>query len=311
MSLGIKSQCAACGNLRTVPNSSLGKKFRCKACNEVVVVEEVAAVEGKLSFADGGDLDLSMLRSSGTALGYGPMVTCEECDEPFGKNSEECPSCEAPNPHYEEKMASRGTSSGRRSRGTSSGRRSGISFFEKYRQLIMIGTKLLAFIVSGVVVILLIAKATVGTASVTGREQLQWYARTTAKWIELEKAGKARKVEALWRDQRWMPLEQVLTLDWAALPDWFGALKNEKTNGLAEDILKKWRYASGVPYPEDLQAGIKDSHERVQYWSILIVAKLENQKDKDAMVRDLERFRDGNNEILAEAAKETLEEISN
>ncbi len=297
----MKTECAACGNLRTVPNSSLGKKFRCKACNEVVVVEEiaeVAAVEDELSFADGGDLDMSMLRSSGAALGYGSVVTCEECDEPYGKNSEECPSCEAPNPLYEEKMASRETWSE-------------ISFFEKYRQLIMIGIKLSVFIVGGVIVMLLIQKSTVSTASVTGREQQQWFDRTTAKWIELEKAGKARHVEALWKDMRWMPLDQVLTIDWAALPDWFGALKNEKSKGLAEDILKKWRSASGVPYPEDLQAGIKDSHERVQYWSILIVAKLENQKDKDAMVGDLERFRDGDNEILAEAAKKTLEEISN
>lgn len=144
---------------------------------------------------------------------------------------------------------------------------------------------------------------------ISGREQLKFIDRTTAKWIELEKEQKARRAEGLWRDNRWMPLEQVLGVDWAALPDWFDALQHPNSNRLAEEILKKWEQSEGHPYPEDLIAGLKSPNQRVQYWSILIIKKLKNQNDKDALISELERFRDGDDKVLSDAAVQTLRAI--
>ena len=141
---------------------------------------------------------------------------------------------------------------------------------------------------------------------ISGREQKEFMGKTTFKWIELAKKGRALRAEVLWRDNRWVPLGGALGLDLAALPDWFEALPHPDVKVLAEEILTKWDSAEGYPYPEDLVAGLKSPNLRVQYWSILIIRRLEHQKDKDALISELERFRDGGNKELSDAAAQTL-----
>lgn len=100
----------------------------------------------------------------------------------------------------------------------------------------------------------------------------------------------------------------MLGLDYAAVPDWFQALKHDQGDAtrLAEAILSKCYFTFGYSYPEDVMAGIQDPHSRIAYWSIMLTKYLQHQNDKDAMIPHLERHRDGNNDKLADAAANTL-----
>lgn len=320
----IETKCEDCGHVRSVPAAIRGKKFRCKSCEGIVIAEEYLELDEEYdesyageSFDDegyddelyggdgAGELDFSQLSSSGEALGSGTAITCPKCSEPYGSKSDECPSCLAPNPRLVKKAKER---EARKLAAAEEKKevKPRFNFYDQYRVLFVIGGTI-AFVVAVVAGLgYALIRGSQGTQSLTGRTQVEYHSRTTAKWIELEKEGTARRAEVLWRDQRWFPLEQAIRLDWAAVPDWFEALKDDRTKRLAEGILKLWNRTSGAPWPEDPAAGVADANEDVQYWAILIAAKLEHQSDKDDMVPALEAFRDGDNEKLAEAATKTL-----
>lgn len=139
-------------------------------------------------------------------------------------------------------------------------------------------------------------------------DQEEYLGRTTSKWLELEAQGKARRAEALWRDQRWMSLEMVLGLDWAAVPELFDALNNPKTKSLAETVLGKYSGTIGSPDPNDIIAGLRRDEEIVQLWAARLASKLEEKTDQ--VMPLLDELAQSKNEQLSGEAKRSRESLS-
>ena len=145
------------------------------------------------------------------------------------------------------------------------------------------------------------------TSGVEGRTQIEFANRTTSKWLELEREGKARNTEALWKDQRWMPLEQVLLLDWAAVPILFDALLDERTRALAESTLGRYPLTSGSPIHEDVLAGLRHEQGIIRLWSARLAAKLETGTEE--VIPYLEAMTDDPDEETSAAASESLTKL--
>ena len=174
-------------------------------------------------FASFGNLE------HGVSLGVGDVIKCIECEDVYGCQEIECVHCGAPNTNAKGVASRKGLRRKRKAGAVAEA-------FEYNKEFIFLAMKLggvLSLVVLAIFFIQSLGK------SHSGRPQLEYGNRTSNKWIELELAGKARRVEVLWQDQRWIPLEQYLGLDWAAVPDWFKALTNEKTRNLVEVVLKK------------------------------------------------------------------------
>lgn len=142
--------------------------------------------------------------------------------------------------------------------------------------------------------------------SVPGRPQKEFGNRTTTKWIELEREGKARHVEVLWQDQRWIPLDQYLGLDWAAVPEWFKALTDGSTKILAEQILGKYTQTVGTPYLDDLQAGLEHEDPLVRTWAARLASKLEGEA-RESVLPLLETLAKDSDTNVSEAAQKSLD----
>ena len=182
------------------------------------------------------------------------------------------------------------------------------SIFHEYEALLRpIGFVCLFLAVCGIVVGM-IGKGS--QPSVPGRPQKEFGNRTTTKWIELEREGKARHVEVLWQDQRWIPLDQYLGLDWAAVPEWFNALTDGSTKMLAEQILGKYTQTTGTPYLDDLQAGMEHENPLIRTWAARLTSKLEGDARKDVLplLETLTKDSDAN---VSEAAQKSLDLLGN
>ncbi|MCH2204036.1 MAG: hypothetical protein MK102_18880 [Fuerstiella sp.] len=249
---------------------------------------------------DDGEVNFGDLRSVGIFLGTGQVITCEGCGEAYGIKSEECLFCGAANPNIDIlKQSARNRAK----------KRQGPSFFQIYRQPIMLGFGIMGICFALGLVVTAITTKNSGyyTHSMSGREQKEYYQYTTTRWIELTRRGKAHRMESLWQDNRWMPVESAVGLDWAALPDWFEALKHKNTRRLAESILNKWYFTHGHPYVEDIQTGMNDENPLVVSWSVVVARKLEHQNNRGAILPLLEKYRDGSDEKLSEESTKTLE----
>ena len=140
------------------------------------------------------------------------------------------------------------------------------------------------------------------------KSEEEFYGRTTSKWLELEAQGKARRAEVLWQDQRWMPLEMALGLDWAAVPVLFDALLNEKTKRLAEATLGKYEQTTGAPRPNDILAGLKSEHDIVRLWAVKLASKLEQKTD--LAIQILDELKASTDEQISAEAKRSLERLA-
>ncbi|MCA8994252.1 MAG: HEAT repeat domain-containing protein [Planctomycetaceae bacterium] len=252
-------------------------------------VAPIADDDWENQFAKLGTLD------DGESLGQGKLIECDECGEMFGRQEEECVHCGEPNA-YKEKADARKKKRKKQQPGALR------TFYEDYEGIIKPGAVLL-----GVAMLLAFAGFLIiqGTKTTTakGRPQKEFGNRTSAMWIQLEREGKARRVEILWQDQRWMPLEQYLGLDWAAVPDWFGALTDVNTRQLAESVLGRYSSTGGSPFLDDIQAGLQHESPLVRVWAIRLSTKLEDPS-KVALV--IEKLADDSDPAVSEAAKSVI-----
>ena len=140
------------------------------------------------------------------------------------------------------------------------------------------------------------------------RTQKQYFRRTTSSWLYWVESGHGTHY---YEDKHWYPLASFIGLDWAALPDLFEALTNERTETIAEAILNKHDDSRtiGKPYLEDLVAGLEHSDDRVRLWAIRFTPLL-LVEEATSTVPKLEEIRDTGPESLALAATESLAKIN-
>lgn len=153
-----------------------------------------------------------------------------------------------------------------------------------------------------------VALVVLNGGSTGGRDYIEFGNRTTPKWLEMEREGTARRAEVLWRDQRWMPLQQFLGLDWEALPEILEALADSRTQDLAESILKKYSSASGQPRSSDVLAGLQMENDIQVLWAARCASRVTS--GTGPVVSALEELTSSSNAEIQEAAKTSLERIN-
>ena len=260
--MAVKIKCSACGTGMKVRDELAGKKVRCKQCKSPVGVPSRRKSEGtdeELPFAL-----FSKLENQGQLIGQGPHVTCRNCGEAFASDNLDCTFCGTPvNLEKDDKRRSQEKiNSGDSPKGSSS----------VVVGQIVTGLTVCAFV--GVMVMggLLIKKQLSGGDGTT-RVQKEFLGKTTEVWFNHQRKGE--RPEKLWRDNRWMPMHQVVGLDWAAVPLLLDALTERQTHDLATYVLVKYERTMGTPFVEDLEAGLKHSDEEVRMWAAKLVTKLE------------------------------------
>ena len=144
-------------------------------------------------------------------------------------------------------------------------------------------------------------------------------------WLDLEKVGKARRNESLWdnTDGRWLNLETIMALDFAALPELFDALTDDRSLQLASVILGKrpsrraapaaWgstetTKVSRGPQLVDLEPGFKHTEPIVLTWVAKTIAYYEGNK-ADVMPF-LEKAAKSEDAKVSAAATETIEQLN-
>ena len=310
-------RCKACQATLKVDERHFGKRLKCPHCTASILVpapkvktsqarRKVSPKPRSVDAAEfDGELDfdaLQKLEKRGQSLGQGRLIKCRDCGDSYGRKEAACVHCGTPNNF-------KGPATGRRDRRRGRKKTTPFDawreFFHEYEGLLRpLGFVCLFLTLCGVAVYFIDWGS---KPNVPGRPQKEFGNRTTTKWIELEREGKARKVEVLWQDQRWIPLDQYLGLDWAAVPEWFKALTEDRTKGLAETILGKYNQTTGTPYLDDLQAGLKHQDPLVRTWAARLASKLEN--DASAVVPLLEKAAKDKDPALSKAAAETLEKL--
>jgi hypothetical protein len=259
--MALKIKCRKCGTVMKVRDELVGKRVRCKKCQAPVSVRARPTAEvndEELPFAL-----FSQLESEGQSIGGGGYVACRNCGEPVGSDSRECSSCGTLlNSKKERKSRSKDKNDGGESQNGSN-----VVVSRIVKGLTVCAT------VGVVIAIGFLIKKTAGGGDGTTRVQIEYLGKTTTVWFRHHRKGE--RPEKLWRDQRWMPMGQVVGLDWAAVPLLLDALTDNKTHRLAERVLGKYQTTTGSPYVEDLRAGLKHSDQEVRTWTARLVTKLD------------------------------------
>ena len=262
--MALRIRCRKCGTVMKVRDELVGKKIRCKKCQAPVSVRPRRTAEvndDELPFAA-----FSRIESEGQAIGRGPHVACQNCGEPVESDSHDCSSCGTLlNPKNERKIRSKDKSDGGDSQNGSN----------VVIRRIIIGLTVCA-VVGVVVAVVSLVKKTAGERDQYGEltgGQKEYLGKTTEVWLNHNRKGE--RPEKLWRSDRWMPMHQVVGLDWVAVPLLFDALGDDRTHRLASQVLEKYEYTTGTPFVKDLQAGLKHPDKEVRMWAARLVTKLD------------------------------------
>jgi hypothetical protein len=247
-----------------VRDELVGKRVRCKKCQAPVSVRARRTAEvndEELPFAA-----FSQIEREGQSIGRGGYVACRNCGEPVGSDSRECSSCGTLlNSEKEHKSRSKDKNDGSDSQNGSN----------VVVSRIVKGLTVCAAV--GVVIAIgFLIKKTREERNQFGEGlagQQEYLGKTTKVWFDHRRKGE--RPEKLWRDSRWMPMHQVVGLDWVAVPLLFDALGDVATHRLASQVLEKYRTTIGTPFVEDLQAGLKHPDEEVRMWAARLVTKLD------------------------------------
>jgi hypothetical protein len=122
-------------------------------------------------------------------------------------------------------------------------------------------------------------------------------------------------------DARWLKLENELGLDFAALPELFNALTDERTRRLAESAMGKqptkkevansWgpgdSRGSNGPLLEDLEPGFEHTNPLVLKWAARMAAYYAGKKED--VIPSLETIAKSEDADASKAAREAIEEL--
>ncbi|TWT43588.1 hypothetical protein KOR42_44060 [Thalassoglobus neptunius] len=150
----------------------------------------------------------------------------------------------------------------------------------------------------------------VGFQPFAWRSQVQYEGRTTRKWLELEREGKARKAEVLFDGKRYISPDRVIGLDWEAVPDIFEGITDDRTRTLSLAILKIYKTAPGTPVTSDLLNGYESEDPRVRLWAVKLSERIEDPSDISRATSRLEGLKDDPDEEVQLAVDETLQILS-
>ena len=337
----IRAECESCGNVINAKKDAAGRRIKCPECGDPISVPRGRRKKSarkktarRRPEKDAGEPDFSNLNFGqlaamerrGESLGKGTVEECASCGEPVGEFTEECPHCGEP--HFELKRIKK-----RAKRNKEKAQQMAIvedrRDFEKMarngsdlgkRNLILTALAILVVTGAGAGFYFgsrnqdgsdskTVSTKTTLRALANGRTFVEFGNRTTPKWIELAKENRAHRVEVLWQDQRWIPVQQMVGMDWAALPYWLDALTDNRTIMLAEKILVKYpQYREGEPIASDLVAGLKYDHPKVKLWSVRITSMLKT--DSDSVLPLLSTLSNDSDAEISAAAKESIEALS-
>jgi len=339
----IAARCKKCKSTWKVREKLAGKRVKCGKCGAPIAVpvpgdgpvSESSSVAGKgkpqrrkvrkkapAGGNTGDEMDFGNLGNQGEALGDGKLIECSECGDVYGEKSNECVHCGAPNL---EKKARVRKQKKKKKKGSDEGSAfiTVVKDFMSEYQLVIAALGLVACVGA---VVWGIAVFGLGRMKVERgtRQQVEFRGKSTGAWLDLEKEGKARRNESLWSssDNRWLKLENELGLDFAALPELFNALTDDRTRRLAESALGKqptrkevtasWgpgqTERSSGPQLVDLEPGFKHTDPLVHKWAAKMALYYEGKRED--VFPFLEKIADSADTEASKAARSTIEKLN-